>query len=181
MNNAYEIRVVGPQFSEPSVFLRWLHNTYGGSVATVKIGEHDGCYETILPGEPAVRVLVARPACWDIKTVYSTLLSDGDAVLLMLNRIASLTRLNAEVVDLVRPAVKRLGVTPVVIANDPHGGSEKFPSQSVDAIRQELALPWTIRETTIGPFEQLRWSAGAAEAWQDVMQAAARHRATLNQ
>lgn len=166
-----ELRIVGPQFGDPYLFVSWLHERYGVRPITQAIGEHDRYLELSLSSE--IHVLSAAPAHWKLEDVYEKLLARADAILLMLNRIQELRRLNSEIINLVRSHSLRLGVTPIVLANDPHGGNPKFPAASAREVARELDDPWPVLESTIGPFElPLRWSIGAELAWQRVLVAA---------
>lgn len=126
------------------------------------IRSHDRILELDLPD---IQVLSAAPAHWETAAVYEQLLDTAAAVLLMLNRIADLRRLNSDVITIVSQHVTRLGINPVVAANDPHGNNPSFPTVTAAEIARDLDPSWRVFETTIGPFEPtLRWSFGAGGA-----------------
>lgn len=167
-----ELRIVGPQFSDPHLFVRWLSDRFGGSPEVRHLGPKDWALSLSLP--QGFHVLAAVPACMDLPQVYERLLPGADAVLLMLNRIERLRGLNAADIALARVHCARHAVRPVVAANDPRGGDPRFPTVPAEALRAELDPSWTLLETTIGPFESaLRWSCGAEAAWDQLLASAA--------
>lgn len=172
-----EIRIVGPQFSDPTLIVQWLREKYGTEPRVLNVGSHgDRVLEMDLP--TGIRVLAGTPAYFEVWMVHEFLLDTADAILLMSNRISSLRRLNAEIVTLVEDHAGRLGIVPIVAANDPHGGHPDFAADSAKDVAAELPPDWPVFETTIGPFEKrLRWSHGAAEVWDEVV-AAGRRRAS---
>jgi hypothetical protein len=171
------IVIVGPQFSDPTLFAQWLIHRHDLRPEISYVGPHDRIIEMTLPG--GTRVRAATPAFWDWPAVAENLLASPDAILLTLNRIDSLRRLNPDVIQPVMEAAQRLGITPIVAANDPHNGSPGFEVVPAEALREEIDASWPLFETTLGPFEsRLRWTEGVDEAWAEVLQSASRRSTT---
>jgi hypothetical protein len=167
------IAIVGPQFSDPTLFAQWLIHRHQLHPEVSYVGPHDRIIEMALLDGITVRAAI--PAFWDWPAVAENLLESPDAILLTLNRIDSLRRLNADVIAPVTRAAERLGIIPIVAANDPHHGSPGFEVVRADALRDEISESWPLFETTLGPFEsRLRWSEGVDEAWDEVLQSALR-------
>jgi hypothetical protein len=172
---AIELRIVGPQFSDPTLFVQWLVEQYDTRPRHLPFRSHDRLLECDLPSN--IHVLAAAPAHWDLFAVYEFLLETADAVLLTVNRAALTRHLNSEIVALVEDHARRLEIIPVVAANDPYGDSPEFPTDSTSLIARELHPAWPVFETTVGPFERrLRWSHGATEVWNAAVESAARHK-----
>lgn len=166
----HQIRIVGPQFSEPSIVVRWLEARYQVRTSVKRLYDHDSYFELHIPGSPGVCVRAANPAHWEPKRVYDFLLGDAQSVIVLLNRVESVRRLNAESIELVTPLLAAKQIDPVVAANDPHGGSPAHPTVSAAEIERELSLPWPVREITAGPFEAtLRWDEGMEALWHEAV------------
>lgn len=164
------IAIVGAQFGDPGLFVRWIDQSFDVSWRYEQVGEHDRVHEALVNGPTPVRVEAAVPAHFEADKVYDYIFREApDAVLLVLTAMQTVPRdVNAMAMGWARPHLTRLGITPVVLVNDAHGRNPEFPTFSGARVKKEHDVPWAVRETMIGNWRDarsVRWHEGADEAW----------------
>jgi hypothetical protein len=108
-------------------------------------------------------------AHWKPAVVYDFIFRERpDAVLLVLTALQQVAHVNTMAMGWLRPHVARLGLDPIVIVNDAHGRNPKFPTFSAERVKKDHGVPWPVRETMIGNWDngKLRWQEGANDTWQ---------------
>lgn len=176
--------MVGAQFGDPSLFRRWLQESFEVSSRHVSVGEHDRVHEVLVAGPSPIRVDVAMPAHWAPEAVYEHIFRDPpDAVLLVLTAMERVAHTNAMALGWARPHLSRLGLTPQVLVNNPHGPDSGFPLLDAARVCSDHHVPWPARESMIGNFiaPKLRWTEGAEEIWNLLLDAAKRRRTSAPQ
>jgi signal recognition particle receptor subunit beta len=162
-----ELRILGPQFSDPGIYIAWLGRRHACELRAVKLQHADYAIETTFStaaGEQ-VHVLASRAPYWDREKAYELMLRDADAAIVMLNGTAELVRLNAPELDAMHAARgDRLKALPVVVAvNNPYCDDSR-PQADVATASAALRHPWRVYSTRIGSFkEDLTCDDGAAE------------------
>lgn len=161
------IVIVGSQFGDPALFVRWIQEAFHQTARSHVIGDHDRVSEMIIAEPEPIRIVAALPPHWDANKVYEHAFAiPPDALLLVLTAIRSLGRANTQALQCLQPYFLKCHA-PVVIANDAHGKSAAFPTVTAEEIKTSNRLMWDVRSTMIGDFSEgpLRWTDGARETW----------------
>lgn len=174
-----ELRIVGPQFGEPSILMRWLAQRYDVPLQVRQLSEFDAALELtartstrsrVSAGVP-FHVLASRPAIWDRQLVYDTLFRGADVVGIVFTRLEQIAHLNQQELDKLSPWIQSLRTPPIMAANDAHCRRPDFSTLPASEVGAQLGV--SVREITIGPFSGAFAAVEGAEAfWSDMLIAA---------
>lgn len=145
MTAKLEIRIVGPQFGELSLIMKWLAREHQTHLLSRGVADHDVLLELAGTdqGTP-FRVVASKPAIWDREAVYGAMFSRVHAVLMVFTRISSLVHLNAVERDAIMPYLQAALPERIMIANNARCGelipwSKPLPNRGLRGIGERAA------------------------------------------